>query len=104
MISLINTLIADCFDINNTLRAYRREKELEEIPFKENLDDTLEYEAQLCRDALPHGLAALMILEDDTNRAGFFDFRYQQKKMQYNKMENVEPENEEYGILEADGV
>ncbi len=99
VIALINTLIADCFDVNNTLRVYRGEKALEEIPFNESLDDRLEYEEQLCRDMLPYGLAALMILEDDANRAGFFDFRYQQKKLHYSKMENVEPECEADGLL-----
>lgn len=88
-LSLLNTLLADCFDVNNTLRVYGEKEILRDIPYKEGLEDTLEYEESLCRDALPYGLAALIILEDDANRAGFFDFRYQQKKLQYNKLENV---------------
>lgn len=92
MLALLNTLTADCFDVNNTLRAYVGKEKLSEIPFKESLDDVMEYEEQLCRDTLPYGLASLLILEDDTDRASFFDFRYQQKKLQYSKMENVESE------------
>lgn len=90
MISLLNTLIADCFDINNTLRIYKGKEKLDDIPFIESLDDEVVYEPELCRDGLVYGLASLLILEDDTDRASFFDFRYQQKKLQYNKMENID--------------
>ncbi len=90
MISLLNTLIADCFDINNTIRIYKEKEKLDDIPFIESLDDEVVYEPELCRDGLVYGLASLLILEDDTDRASFFDFRYQQKKLQYNKMENID--------------
>ncbi len=90
MISLLNTLIADCFDINNTIRIYKEKEKLDDIPFIESLDDEVVYETELCRDGLVYGLASLLILEDDTDRASFFDFRYQQKKLQYNKMENID--------------
>ena len=98
-LNLLNVLIADCFDVNNTLRIYNGKEKLKEIPVIDRMDESMEYEYVLCRDALPYGLAALIILEDDTNRAGFFDFRYQQKKMQYSKMENVKiDDTEEYVI------
>lgn len=98
-LNLLNVLIADCFDINNTLRSYDGKEKLREIPVRNSMDESMEYEYILCRDALPYGLAALIILEDDTNRAGFFDFRYQQKKMQYSKMENIEIDDAEESVI-----
>ncbi len=62
---LINLLIAETFDVNNTIRLYKNMSELEEIPTVSDMQETLPTEPELNRSAFIYGLCSKLLLNDD---------------------------------------
>lgn len=62
---VINGLLAETFSANNALRIKAGKEELKEIPTLSSLLDEVEYEPILLRTALPYGICAKLIIDDD---------------------------------------
>lgn len=60
----INSLLAECFDINNSIRLAKSEAVLTSIPSITLLSETLTYEDELVKAALPYGLAGYLLSVD----------------------------------------
>ena len=72
-VPLINSLIADTYITNNTIRVYANKKPLDSIPAITALTDELPCEDTLTLAALPYGLASKLLIDDvDLNRMVFF--------------------------------
>lgn len=70
---LINLLIAETFDVNNTIRLYKQKEELAEIPSISTLEDTMPTEEELNRSAFIYGLCSKLLLnDDDMARVSYF--------------------------------
>ena len=63
--TVLSTMIPELFGINNELRASKGLPPLEEWPLFKNLDDDIVLEPELCRAALPYGLATNLLLGDE---------------------------------------
>lgn len=74
---VLNQLLMRCFQTENALRRARGQIPLECPAAVQELGEPVDYDTRLCREILPLGLAALLILEDDPQRAAFFDWRFQ---------------------------
>ncbi|MDO4566401.1 MAG: hypothetical protein Q4B42_03625 [Oscillospiraceae bacterium] len=74
---LINMLLAETFEINNSLRLSKGLAELEAPPCISSLEEELPCEEELLRSALPQGLVAKLIMDDgDMSRVAYFQNQY----------------------------
>ena len=64
-IRVLNLILAECFDANNSLRRKRGKEELEEIPNITKLSDEPGYEDKFEMIAIPYGVASIIFVEDD---------------------------------------
>lgn len=70
--ALINTLLGQCLPADNRMRLGQEQPLREAIPRVHALGDTIDLNEALCLLVLPYGLAALLVLDEDAARAGFF--------------------------------
>jgi len=69
----INMVLAESWRTNNRLRRQAGKSELAQAPVLTSLDETLPYEDQLTRMALPYGLAAKLYFDEEDNaRLNYF--------------------------------
>lgn len=76
-VPVLNQLLMRCFQTENALRRARGQVSLKRPAAVQSLEEPVDYDIRLCREILPQGLAAYLILEDDPQRAAFFDWRFQ---------------------------
>ena len=91
-IPAINVLLSECFDINNSIREYKKLKPLKEHPFIQKLDEEIPYEQELMVECLSYGLAAKLILEDnDYPKFNYYNGMYiqAQQNCQYVKLHKI---------------
>jgi len=62
---VINSLLAETFSANNALRIKAGKEELAEIPMLNSMRDEVPYEPILLRTALPYGVCAKLVIDDD---------------------------------------
>lgn len=75
--AILNVMAPELFDINNGLRKWKGLVPLETFPEYKSLAEPLGYEAELCRAALPYGLATNLLLGDEEEaRAINFNAKY----------------------------
>jgi hypothetical protein len=73
----INTVLAEAFNCNNRIRRFNGMPALSMIPAITSLDDTIDYEDELMRNALPYGLAAKLYFDEDNDgRLSYFNQEY----------------------------
>ena len=86
-IALTNQIIAECFEINNTLRKNDGLKPLskEEMPYVTDKDDVIPYDIRLIRECMPYGLAALLVIDDDKEKCAVFSNQFELLKNKYSK-------------------
>lgn len=63
--AILSVLAPEVFDINNELRVWKGLEPLAEWPVYKTLDDEMVFEPELCRAALPYGLATNLLLGDE---------------------------------------
>lgn len=62
-VEFINTLLAETFDCENSIRRFRNLPLLSEPPMLESLQEEVPYQYDLTRTALPYGLCAIFFAE-----------------------------------------
>lgn len=62
---VLSVMIPEVFDVNNGLREWKGLEPLKEWPEYKTLDDDIVLEPELCRAALPYGLATNLLLGDE---------------------------------------
>lgn len=78
VLGLLNIIICEVFPYNNIRREAAGMKPLDTIPTLVAMDDSPEYETALERECMPYGLAAhLMLSDDETGKAQFFNQKYE---------------------------
>lgn len=78
VIGLLNIIICEVFPYNNIRRESAGLEPLEEIPVLAALEDAPGYETALEWECMPYGLAAhLMLSDDETGKAQFFNQKYE---------------------------
>lgn len=89
IIPQINTVLGDCFKLENNNREYEGIALLTAIPVVTTLSDTITYQENLVINVLPYGIAQLLALsDDDTIRANYFGFKFAEN---YNKETKLIP-------------
>ena len=74
---ILSSMVPEVFDINKGLRASKGLPPLEVWPQFKNLDDEILFEPELCRAALPYGLATNLLLADEEDaRAINYNAKY----------------------------
>ena len=74
---LLNMLLPELLGVNNQLRVLRGKEALDTAPVLKTLDAPLEYEPELCRAALPFGLASRLVYDDnDLQKVAYFNSAY----------------------------
>lgn len=81
----INSLLAEVFDINNSIRIKVGKSELTNIPFVTKDNDVIDYEEVVLRDILPWGLAAQLVTDEDLNKFQIYYTRYSNACNMHNK-------------------
>jgi hypothetical protein len=89
-IPVINLLLSDCFEVNNSIRKHNGDAEFTEIPEIDTLSDELPYEDAINRKVLPFGLAGYLYAEDDATVATLRMNKYEYEKAQNYKAEYVQ--------------
>lgn len=86
-IALTNQIIAECFDINNTLRSLDGLKPFskEDLPYMTSANDIIPYDLRLLRECMPYGLAALLVIDDDKEKCSVFSAQFEMLKSKFSK-------------------
>lgn len=86
-IALINQVIAECFEINNTLRKNEGLEPLtkEEMPYMTDDTDVIPYDVRLVRECMPYGLASLLVMDDDKEKCSAFSNQFDILKRKYSR-------------------
>lgn len=63
--AILNVLVPEVFDVNNGLRVWKGLAPLAEWPEYQSLNDDVILEPELCRAALPYGMATNLLLGDE---------------------------------------
>ena len=79
-ISVLNLLLSELFDVNNSILAAAGEDELTEIPTVSALTDTVAYNDGLCRRVLPYGAAGMLLAEDNPALCSQYKNKYEYEK------------------------
>ena len=95
----VNVLLAENFDLNNSIRVYRELDKLTTPQTVTSDEDVLTYEWEVLRVVIPYGLAANFKLDDDINIANSFRNQYAYWHDYYKKFEVVTIEDV-YGLEE----
>ena len=64
-IRVMNLILSECYDANNSLRRKRGKEELQEIPIIKKLTDILGFEDKFENITIPYGVASIIYVEDD---------------------------------------
>lgn len=86
-IPLTNQVIAECFDINNTLRVADGliPFSKEQMPYLTLDEDIIPYDIKLLRECMPYGLAALLVMDDDKEKCAVFSNQFELLKSKFTK-------------------
>jgi hypothetical protein len=88
---IMNTILSECMENENTLRQRDGMELLTEAPYLSAMDDKIPYHAELVRNVLPYGLGMFLFLGDDENvKATFFSSKYDEGKTKYSPAVYVE--------------
>lgn len=75
--ALLTAMAPEVFAVNNEVRAWKGFAPLSEWPEFRTLDDEVVFEPELCRAALPYGLATNLLLGDEEEaRAVNYNAKY----------------------------
>ena len=82
-IPIINQVIAECFDANNSIRISDGLPALNknEMPYMTSEEDTIPYDIRLLRECMPYGVASLLVIDDDKAKATVFSQQYESYKL-----------------------
>ncbi len=73
---VINLLICECFGLNNALRISAKKLPQVELPLVNSAEDEVDFEPQLLLAVLPYGVCAKLLVEDDAQKALYFQNLY----------------------------
>ena len=80
-IRVINLIISECFDANNSLRRRRGKEELAEIPTIKDLTTVIGFEDKFENIVIPYGVASIIYVEDDeAGLANIYRAKYEESK------------------------
>lgn len=83
---LVNQLLADCFDVNNSMRENAGKQKFASIPSVEKTTDVLPYEYETVVNILAYGLAYWLLFQDDEyDKANACNMIYEQNKIRLTK-------------------
>lgn len=92
-IPMMNTVLSECLENENSLRVRDGLEELTEAPNLTEWDTVIPYRAELIRNVLPWGIGMLLHLADDENvKATFFSSKYDDNKNKFTPALYVETE------------
>lgn len=74
---LLNLMLPELLETENAIRRVAGEKELDQAPKIDSLEEEIPYDERLLRGALPYGLAAKLVYDDgDMSKVGYFQQLY----------------------------
>lgn len=74
---LMNLLLPELFDVNNSILKAEGKIPLTDIPVLSSLSENIPYDEKLLRSSLPYGLAAKLVYDDnDMEKVGYFHQLY----------------------------
>ncbi len=88
-VPVINLLLSDCFEVNNSVRIMGGKEAFADIPTISLLEDELPYEDRINKKVLPFGLAGYLYGEDDVAVAAQRLNKYEYEKASGYKAEYV---------------
>lgn len=95
-IPFLNLLLEDALPVENSIRRFKGEAELDSAPLLQNLDETIPYSASITRGALPYGLAAYFFEESGDNYRGNLYRNLYEKGLAKASKYNFEPIEDVY--------
>lgn len=95
-LQFLNVLLEDALPVENSIRRYKGETELDAAPFLSALTDDVPYSASITRGALPHGLAAYFFEESGDNYRGNLYRNLYEKGLAKASKYNLEPIEDVY--------
>ena len=95
-IPFLNLLLEDALPVENSIRRFKGEAELDSAPLLQNLDETIPYSASITRGAFPYGLAAYFFEESGDNYRGNLYRNLYEKGLAKASKYNFEPIEDVY--------
>lgn len=89
-IPVLNIILAETFDVNNSIRVYKELAELTTIPTVTATTDTMTYEDEILRRVIPYGIAGTLYQEDNASLAAQYMNKYDYARMNAYKAAYVE--------------
>jgi len=85
-VDLVNQLIVDCFECNNTRRIAAGKEPMTEIPVMTELTDVIPFEYVVLTGVMRYGLAYWLLFQDDENdKANICNANYETNKIRLSK-------------------
>lgn len=92
-IPMMNTVLSECLEDENSLRVRDGMEELTEAPNLTEWAAVVPYHAELIRNVLPYGIGMFLHLADDENvKATFFSSKYDDNRNKFTPALYVETE------------
>ena len=79
-VPIVNLLLWDLFDVNNSIRQSYGQVPMERAPVIADLEDEIPYEEGLVANTMPFGLATYLYAEENQSLASFFNAKYEEGK------------------------
>lgn len=90
---IMNTILSECMENENTLRQRDGMDLLTEAPYLSAMDDKIPYHAELVRNVLPYGIGMLLAMADEENiKATFCSSKYDEHRNKFTPALYVEVE------------
>lgn len=100
-VNLVNQLMIDCFECNNTRRIFAGKEPLGGIPTVKNMEDIIPFEYEVISGVMSYGLAYWLLFQDDENdKANICNANYETNKIKYAKAVTEEVED----VYGGDGI
>lgn len=76
-VGMLNVLLQETLEINNTLCQVKGKTPLAEAPMLESLDQEIPYEAEILRSVIPYGLAEKYVYDEgDPTKINYYNSLY----------------------------
>lgn len=85
ILGMLSVMANEVLDVSNSIAKRTGRNETQNVGVFKTMSENVPLEDKICQSVLPYGLAAKLMLEDDTTMASYFNAEYNQRLAQYMK-------------------
>lgn len=85
ILGMLSVMANEVLDVSNSIAKRAGRNETQSVSVLKTMSENVPLDDKICQSVLPYGLAAKLMLEDDTTMASYFNAEYNQRLAQYMK-------------------